>query len=77
MNGRILELRRQAEKAVLDCTTTLSPAEFNDIFVEIFAEMIVRECAQMVASSSLPDAYSEPCLEVIADEIKEHFGVEL
>jgi len=41
-----------------------------------FAELIVKKCADMVESSSLPDAYSEPCLAVIAEEIKEHFGVE-
>lgn len=43
---------------------------------ERFAELIVRECAKIVETNSLPDAYSEPCLALIAEEIKEHFGVE-
>ena len=44
--------------------------------LEKFAELIVKECAQIVEESSLPDAYSEPCLVLIAEDIKEHFGVE-
>ena len=27
-------------------------------------------CAKIVEESSLPDAYSEPCLAIIADEIR-------
>jgi hypothetical protein len=41
-----------------------------------FAELIVKKCANIVRNSSLPDSYSEACLEYIADELKEHFGVE-
>ena len=40
-----------------------------------FAELIVRECANIVRNSSLPDSYSEACLEYIADELEELFGV--
>ena len=43
---------------------------------EEFAALIVLECTNMVRESSLPDAYSEPCLQAIADDIMEHFGVE-
>ena len=43
---------------------------------EKFAELIVQECANIVRNSSLPDSYSEACLEYIADELEEHFGVE-
>ena len=54
---------------------------FGDIFYDIewekkFAELIVQECANIVRNSSLPDSYSEVCLEYIADELEEHFGVE-
>lgn len=42
---------------------------------EKFAALIVNECADMVAGSSLPDAYSEPVLDEIAKEMKEWFGV--
>lgn len=44
--------------------------------LEKFGELIVQECANIVASSSLPDAYSEPALSVIAEQIKQHFGIE-
>ena len=40
------------------------------------AELIVKQCANIVRNSSLPDSYSEACLEYIADELEEHFGVE-
>lgn len=44
--------------------------------LEMFAELIVQECANIVRNSSLPDSYSEACLEHIADELEEHFGME-
>ena len=44
--------------------------------IEKFAELIVKKCANIVRNSSLPDSYSEACLEYIADELEEHFGVE-
>jgi hypothetical protein len=78
MNERIFQLAKQAEikfEAHLQHlgidTAVITPAD-----LEKFAELIVKKCADMVESSSLPDAYSEPCLAVIAEEIKEHFGVE-
>ena len=40
-----------------------------------FAELIVKQCANIVRNRSLPDSYSESCLEYIADELEEHFGV--
>ena len=53
---------------------------FGDKFYDIewekkFAELIVQICAKMVRNSSLPDAYSEACLGLIANELEEHFGV--
>ena len=41
-----------------------------------FAELIVKKCTNIVRNSSLPDSYSENCLEYIADELEKHFGVE-
>ena len=49
----------------------------GDFDWRLFGDLIVQECADIVASSSLPDAYSEPYLSVIAEEIKEHFGVDM
>ena len=76
MNQKIRELAEQAgfqsivrgDHIVFDISTKENLKEF--------AELLIKECADMVESSSLPDAYSEPCLAVIAEEIKEHFGVE-
>lgn len=70
MNERIRELWTQC---VIKHTKT--PMNWQDVADE-FAEMIVNECADMVAGASLPDAYSEPCLSIIADEMREHFGFE-
>ena len=43
--------------------------------VEDFAKLVAAKereaCAKIVEESSLPDAYSEPCLLVIAEEIRE------
>ena len=39
--------------------------------LEKFAELIVRECAETVEGS----AYIEPTLDLIAEDIREHFGV--
>ena len=70
MNERIRELAEQAEMSA-------NKGDHVDVKVMMakFAELIVRECAKIVEGSSLPDAYSEPCLELIADDIRGHFGV--
>ena len=67
MNERLTQLAKQAQ--VEHC--------ISHVRLQQFAELIVRECADIVAGSSLPDSYSEPCLEVIADEMKEWFGVDI
>ena len=75
MNERLTQLEIQATETVKCGLNGTSTAEvFNR---KKFAELIVRECADIVAGSSLPDSYSEPCLEVIADEMKEWFGVDI
>ena len=68
MNERIRELEQQ-------CVYWDADDETYEFDREKFAELIVRECAKIVEGSSLPDAYSEPCLELIADDIRGHFGV--
>jgi hypothetical protein len=72
MNERIRELAEQAGFQWSKFGLVATP----DSDAEKFAELLIRECANIVESSSLPDAYSEACLLNIADEIKEHFGVE-
>ena len=74
MNDRI-------RKMAIEADAWCDQYYFGDIFYDIewekkFAELIVQECANIVRNSSLPDSYSEDCLEDIADELEEHFGVE-
>lgn len=73
MNERILQLAEQAGY------TPLVPRTFADdlqeIFLQKFAELIVRECARVSErTGALNEADVEG--EMIADAIKEHFGVE-
>ena len=66
MNERIREL---AEQAGLHDFVFEAMGIGEDF--EKFAELIVKECAETVEGS----AYIEPTLELIADDIREHFGV--
>jgi hypothetical protein len=63
MNERIKELVRQAIFTIPDGVDFDIPDEFTDKF----AELIVRECINIV------DAQWEP---VLVEKIREHFGVE-
>ena len=77
MNERIRELVEQAVVAV-DVVTgnealddELAKMYIPDCFVEKFAELIVKECAN-VANSGIDPAESH----LIGNDILEHFGVE-
>ena len=65
MNQNILmRLEKQAEKLVLDIPASLDCDEYTSLFNEKFAELIVRECAEI-------------CLEANDHKnILRHFGVE-
>ena len=81
MNDRIQKLGIQAglmtgEKEQLFFCRPIPQFDEYSPEIEKFAELIVKKCANMVRNSSLPDSYSEACLEYIADELEEHFGVE-
>ena len=69
MNKRIRQLSDQAELTIRDSrgNTYMSHPEFN----KKFAELIVRECAN-VANSGIDPAESH----LIGNDILEHFGVE-
>ena len=72
MNGRIRELAEQARKAL--ATDAMSGGEFNmKAYEEKFAELIVRECADVAKETrwAVP-----PSQEQIARGIQQHFGVE-
>ena len=74
MNERIKELLASPGLERLNDWVSIGPVQRAAL--EEFAELIVQECANIVRNSSLPDSYSEACLEYIADELEEHFGVE-
>ena len=71
MNERIRELAARAIQEVapgVEYKIMLSPA------VEKFAELIVRECAEVGAQAFLKDNRIVPVFP--ANQIKQHFGVE-
>ena len=82
MNQNILmRLEKQAEKLVLDIPASLDCDEYTPLFNEKFAELIVRECAEVCASiaavrAGYNDADGRDTADSCGDQIKEHFGVE-
>ena len=68
MNERIKELFGKAlDQAVPETWTTLSHEQMTKLS-EVFAQLIVRECADFVAAGEFGDRGT-------AEELKEHFGV--
>ena len=67
MNQRIFELAELAleETHRVMGSTSLQEA-FDDFYTEKFAELIVKECADVAADHDALDIY---------EEIREHFGV--
>ena len=83
MNERIKELAVQARDYVADAIELGFPQDqIDDIRDEKFAELIVRECAEIGDNyqeilGNEPECYN--CRKVaygIVDKIKKHFGVE-
>ena len=87
MNERIKELAVQARKEYLKLPTGYSPEQVGmyQELMEKFAELIVRECIEIIEAQQVPIRPS-PSGEIAArwamdalrecrDEIKEHFGV--
>ena len=78
MNERILNLVGQARIFAWENETHWSAnLERDKLFEEKFAELIVRECLNIVEPTE--DSGDEWCvtLKGAAQEIKQHFGVEL
>lgn len=78
MNERIRELIKQAGGHFSTHTLTSYPAQHRESIqlwdknIEKFAELIVRECSQFVEDKF--DFCGDEI--IIAEKIKEHFGVE-
>jgi len=73
MNERI---RRLMEQAVISIDgQTFGKTYIPDAFTEKFAELIVRECAE-IANKNRTSMEMDRNTHLAADAIKEHFGVE-
>ena len=72
MNERIRELRKQAAREVSNANQWTNDDEWNELFMEKFAELIVRECAGIAQTymSRWPEDHE------LTKQIKQHFGVE-
>ena len=91
MNTRIRELAEQAERLARDELAHLervhnrlySPTEDREIYNEKLAELIVLECANVIAdddlakdcSTFLMDSYAKG-MRYSVEVIKEHFGID-
>ena len=69
MNERIQELKKQASSYA--STKSKEAEEWRWIYEEKFAELIVRECCQMML-----DLEIKYPANLTVREIKQHFGVE-
>jgi len=72
MNERIRELEKQATEEVMRNTPSFLVT--NEMWKEKFAELIVRECTDVVLQWKSEPFPMDP--EFAARLIKEHFGVE-
>ena len=70
MNERIKELQFQAAAQV---NPLLEGSEWQQVFVENFAELIVRECADVADCTGMAFPVNG---WVVGDKIRKHFGVE-
>lgn len=71
MNERIKQLWEQAAK-----TTQGDSWEEQTKFMEKFAVLIVKECAEWLKQPVNQTPLSGSVMNIAADRLKEHFGVE-
>ena len=73
MNERIKQLLGQAyDEAVPETWTTLSSEQLERIY-DKFAELIVRECADVLDKQIAPPSHP---MNSLGYKLKQHFGVE-
>jgi hypothetical protein len=75
MNGRIRELMEEAIRFRLDVDSKEYEAQVSPEDLEVFAELIVRECMSVCKSRVGNSDYNTGRMWCASD-IKEHFGVE-
>ena len=76
MNERIKELRKQAAREVSNANQWTNDDEWNELFMEKFAELIVNQCAQVCLAQRDPANLNYKPSEKFAEAVKQHFGVE-
>ena len=84
MNERIRELIEQATESTgfLTAGDSVPPLPVREFNKEKFAELIVRECAEISEQSQWSEAKGEyyegfnEAMIYVSNKIKEHFGVE-
>jgi len=80
MNERIKELRKQAAREVSNANQWTNDDEWNELFMEKFAELIVGECLK-IAKNREDELESAGLLEesnavgIVAYRISRQFGV--
>jgi hypothetical protein len=72
MNKRILKLKQQAEAYVDSIDNGIGIEEYRKLLDQKFAELIVKECADIANQWQVSE---HPGL-LVRDVIKKHFGVE-
>jgi hypothetical protein len=72
MNERIKELRKQAAREVSNANQWTNDDEWNELFMEKFAELIVRECVVMTKGYEFALGRKDE----LSKTMLEHFGVE-
>lgn len=75
MNKRIQELAEQAFRDTVLSGGKRGDKEFDQLYNERFAELIVRECIEQCADNGSNDEWDKG-VRWASNQIKEHFGVE-
>jgi hypothetical protein len=73
MNERIKELVAQASYKIIE--TNEAPIITQEFDKELFAQLIVRECAEVCLAQRDPANLNYKPSEKFAEAVKEHFGV--
>ena len=82
MNERIKQLVKQSQPKIdwearhYGELNNGEKLDYQNQWFEKFAELIVKECCQIVLECSIPGSNNERDFVVTAREIKQHFGVE-
>jgi hypothetical protein len=74
MNPRIKELYEQARLQAKSIDADLDPQGWMDLYHQKFAELIVRECAD-IAKHHVMNISTYGDAEFVDEQIREHFGV--